>query len=587
MKKNENIWVMTKRIVKLIEDNDAKYLYITPFATIFIAILPVVSLRIMQMMINLIQEQVEKISVIFELIAVYLFIDLLLIAARCGISYYKQKYSLNFNLHIKKKVLEKAAKLNLRAYEESATYDMLQRAEAQAEGEILTYFDTIISAMGMTISALSYILIVVAFDPLLIAFLVLFPIIEFGISNRINQEEFRMEKERTDDARKAWYNSYLITSGINYKELKVNDLFNYFIEKFDNVSRKFIKQDLHIGKKRTRCLFLFSILEQLLISGLFAYTIYSGYLGVILIGDVITYTRAMVSAKAQIQGIIQTLTQLNKARLAISQLFDFFSLEEDREETEKIKITKINTIEIKKISFRYPQSSTYALKNISLTLCQGDTVIIVGRNGSGKSTLMKILLGMYSDYKGEIYINGTDLRAVDKKSYYRCISTLFQDFTKYEGTIRENICYSNRSIFAQDSNILEICKKTSLLNLIKNQEKGLDTQLGYWFESGKQLSAGQWQKIALSRSFAKNADVYFFDEPDTALDSVSESEIANLCSRASSNKINIIITHKFKRFLGRDNKIILLDKGEIIGFGTHKELLKCSEKYRMLFNYSS
>lgn len=573
------------QVFRLIIEHDSKYLYITTIVTICMSIIPVISLKIMQLIINLIQQQIGDMNLIFKLIVLYLVFDLLLIVFQFCLSFYKQKYSLDFNLRLKKRVLEKASRLSLRTYEESKTYDMLQRAENQTDGEILAYFDMIIAAIGIAMSSISYMLIVISFNPLIIPLLVIFPVIEFVISNKINREEFCIVKRRTNDARKAWYNGYIITSGINCKELKLNDLFDYFINKFENISRNFIKQDLYIGKKRTKSLLGLGVLEQLLTGGLFAYTIYSGYLGVILIGDVITYTRAMISAKSQIQGVIQMLAKMNKAKLSISQLFDFFLIDEETEEN-GIEIDEIKDIEIKKLSYKYPNSTNYALKNIELKLCRGDMAVIVGMNGSGKSTLMKVLLGMYNDYEGEIFVNGVNMKQINKKSYYNCISALFQDFTKYEGTIRENFCYNNLSILEQDGTILELCKQTGVSNLVMNQPEGLDTQLGYWFESGKQLSFGQWQKIALTRSFAKSADIYFYDEPDAALDSISESEIAKTCCNVFAERIGIIITHKFKHFINNANKIIVLNAGELVGIGTHEDLLEKTVEYQHLFHNS-
>lgn len=584
MKKSSAMSVLRTvgKSVRLIGRVDKKYLYIIAGTVIFTGLFPALSLKVMQAIINSIQSQIGNLNYIFALIALYLLIGLVEVLINSATGYYKTKFTLKFNIEMKKEVLNKASRLSLQDYESSETYDMMQRAENQTEGGIVTYFDTVMSIVGTLVTCVSYIIIVFSFRVWIVPFLIIIPIIRFIISNKINVEEFNMIKKRTNDERKAWYDGYIITCGFNYKELKLYDLFSHFIGKFESLSRHFAKQDLYISGKRIRFTLLFSILEQALIGGLFAYTIYCGYLGNILIGDVITYTRAMVSSKDQIQSVIQTMADLNKSGMFINQLFDFLELEEE-EKGEGLKIDKIESIEVRSLSFKYKQGNEYVLKNINLSMKEGDFVAIVGRNGSGKSTLMKILLGFYDEYEGEILVNGKNLRDIDKRNYTECIGALFQDFSKYEATIRENVCYSNLAVIDKNHIIMEACRNFGLETLISEQEKGIDTQLGYWFEMGKELSYGQWQKIALARAFIRDADLYFLDEPNAALDAISEYEMAQLYEKAFRNKIGVVIVHKFNHFIHNANKIIVLKEGEIDGTGDHEELIKSSSEYERLY----
>ena len=139
-------------------------------------------------------------------------------------------------------------------------------------------------------------------------------------------------------------------------------------------------------------------------------------------------------------------------------------------------------------------------------------------NGSGKSTLIKILSGFYDDYEGDILINGISLREIDKNSYMKNISILFQDFSKFEATLKENVCWGNvdKNNVSDDENVKKCLYKSGIdENMIKNLPLGIDTQLGYWFDSGINVSSGQWQRIAIARTFMKNSEVIFLDEPIT------------------------------------------------------------------------
>lgn len=276
------------------------------------------------------------------------------------------------------------------------------------------------------------------------------------------------------------------------------------------------------------------------------------------------------------------LDEIIKSHLFIEQLFDFLGLEEESKSGSVI-INKIETIETKNLSYRYSNCNNYALHDINLRIQKGDTIAIVGRNGSGKSTLMKILVGLYDDYEGEVLINGIELRKINRDEYSKHIGALFQDFTKYEGTIRENICYSNLSAIEKDEKIKKVCVDFGISEFINAQKKKLDTQLGYWFESGKQISFGQWQKIALARTFIREADVYFLDEPNAAIDAISEYEMNQLYERIFHEKIGMIIVHKFNHCSCNANKIIVLKNGKSVGYGNHKTLLEDSEEYRKLY----
>ncbi|MBE6034138.1 MAG: ABC transporter ATP-binding protein [Clostridiales bacterium] len=571
------------KVTKIIYLADKRYIYIMICIIVFTSFIPPASLKVMQGIINMLQTSINDLSKIFILVIIYLLLDLIQIVIQTVLGYYKTKFGLKFNLMIKKKILDKASRLCLNDFENSETYDMIQRAEQESEGGLLSYFDMALSAVGMLITSVTYFFIVLNFRSWVVPLLIVIPIIRFIISNKINKEEFNIAKSRTDDQRKAWYYGYIITSGINYKELKLYDLFSHFKEKYEVLINKFIKQDLTISKKRLKYLLIFNIFEQLLTGTLFSFAIYCGYIGEILIGDVITYTRAMVSTKSQTQSIIMTLSDMNKASLFIEQLFEFLSIEE-RNSKGTVIIDRIESITVSHLSYKYKESNSYALFDINLKIKNGDFVAIVGRNGSGKSTLMKILMGYYEDYEGQVLINGVDLNEVEKNSYLKNIGALFQDFTKYEGTIRENICYSNLDFINEDDKIHNVYKQFGLEQLVEEQGQGIDTQLGFWFESGKQISLGQWQKVALSRTVIRDADLYFLDEPNAALDSISEYEMSKLYKKVFKNKIGIVIVHKFNNFVNNANKIVVLKDGKLINEGTHEVLITTSHEYNRLYN---
>ena len=267
--------------------------------------------------------------------------------------------------------------------------------------------------------------------------------------------------------------------------------------------------------------------------------------------------------------------------LFLGQLFEFFDLKEE-DISNKIKIDEIREIEIRNLYYKYNSSKEYVLKNVNLRINKNEKIAILGMNGSGKTTLIKLIMGFYRNYEGNILINGIEVRDIDKESLLKEISTLFQDFVKYEASFRENISYSNLKIMSEDEKIKNIAKKFNFLDLIDSYDKKLDTQLGMWFDDGVNLSMGQWQKIALARAFAKNSSMYILDEPNASMDAITEKEISDLYENILENKIGIIIAHRFVNIVNIVDKIIVLQNGEIIESESHEELIKKGNIYKKL-----
>ena len=195
--------------------------------------------------------------------------------------------------------------------------------------------------------------------------------------------------------------------------------------------------------------------------GLFSYIVYNGYIGTILIGNVLTYMKAITQVKQQMTVVLGTFSEIYKESFFIDQIIDYFQLLETNEER-KIVINSIENIKIEDLSYKYKEGQDYILKNINLEIKRNETVAFVGQNGSGKTTLIKLIMGFYDDYEGNIYINGIELKKIDQKSLIDKIATVCQDYVKYQATFRENISYGNMSVFEDDSVLYSICEELGI-----------------------------------------------------------------------------------------------------------------------------
>jgi ATP-binding cassette subfamily B protein len=214
----------------------------------------------------------------------------------------------------------------------------------------------------------------------------------------------------------------------------------------------------------------------------------------------------------------------------------------------------------------------------------GESLAIVGENGSGKTTLIKLLTRLYTPTEGNIYLEGLELRDWDIETLRQKIGVIFQDFARYQLIVGENIGIGDVDNIEERDQVVDAAKKGMADVFVKDLPFGYDTQLGTWFKDGKELSGGQWQKIALSRAFMRNqADVLILDEPTAAIDAKAEAEIFAHFKDITANKISIIISHRFSTVRMADH-IIVLEKSEIMEEGSHEELLKADGQYATLFN---
>lgn len=581
MKKKTHFFKNVFWVAREIFNYDKKYIYILLISVVISGILPPISTLLSQEVVNALQKKMH-IKIIFFYVILYISVDLVDTLYKYGLQYYKTRFSYGFNLHFNIKILEKASKLKLKDYEDSETYNMISRAQDEGNGKQLVYIETFMNIFSGIITMISYLLIIISFKPQLVIIIIIVPIIKYLITKKIGILSFDLLKRRTNDLRKSRYFQYLMTYGEYFKELKIFNLFSVFIEKYKFYTKKFNDENLCLERKKAVSLSIVSIIETLVDGGLFSYIVYNGYIGTILIGNVLTYMKAITQVKQQMTVVLGTFSEIYKESFFIDQIIDYFQLLETNEER-KIVINSIENIKVEDLSYKYKEGQDYILKNINLEIKRNETVAFVGQNGSGKTTLIKLIMGFYDDYEGNIYINGIELKKIDQKSLIDKIATVFQDYVKYQATFRENISYGNMSVFEDDSVLYSICEELGIKRLIENSENKLDSQIGHWFDNGMQISIGQWQKVALARAFIKNAELYILDEPNSALDSIAEADMLKLYEKIIRNHMGIIVTHKFNVLVKRVDRIVVLSEGVISGIGTHESLLKLNSDYRKMY----
>lgn len=318
------------------------------------------------------------------------------------------------------------------------------------------------------------------------------------------------------------------------------------------------------------------------------YVVLKAFMGDILLGDLTTYTKSMSSVKASVQSFLTQMNSIYENMLYISQYFELmdrtgsykiFSLNERASNPIGTNSPTIPSIEIKNLCYQYQGQDHDVLHNLNLKIEQDSLVAFIGTNGSGKTTLVKILSTLYQDYQGKVFFGNQELKTLNPDLVREKIGILFQDFVRYELSARENIAFGNLSKIGDTEQIASIVSDIGLNKRIEN----VDMQLGFWFEDGAQLSGGEWLKIALGRAFIRDADLYLLDEPNAALDAISEKKIFQTFKRLVKGKIGIIISHRISSIKDMVDQIVVFRDGNIEAIGSHTELLQTSQTYKELY----
>ena len=489
-----------------------------------------------------------------------------------------ENLELEFGAYLQAKILKKIAMLDSKDFENSKTYDLINRTRYDGNAGILGTIKILFAFISVLISTISYIAIIANYNIFIFSVIIVLPVIRYFYERKYNLEEYNVSIRNTEMERKSSYISFLLTNSENFKEIKLYQLFAYFIKKFEKIKEKYNFDFIRLHNKRTRTYSIINIFDSIVDCLVMMYILIQTFNGYLLIGDFILYNNSIDSLKENIMSVFTQISYIYKNSAMIEQIRLFFDIQSEDTHEKGIIIDKIDKIELKNVSYRYQEKEQYVLRNISLELCKGEFTVLLGYNGSGKSTLIKIIMGIYSDYEGEIYINKINLKDINLEVYRKKVAVMFQNYIKYESSIRDNIRYGDNRV-ENDRELYKILDKVTLEDFKDNIEQ----PLGYQFTDGIQISIGQWQKLALGRTLFKPAEVYIFDEPNASLDIASEQAVLNMIWEEMRDKIAILIIHRFNCMLERADKIIVLENGEIEDIGIHEELLRHHGLYYRLY----
>lgn len=568
------IWVL-KEISKF----KKRYVLILLVDAVLKGVMPIITLLLTQKLIDLIQYRSailqEAVFLLVMLFITQLFSEIILIFTNVKLN----NYELDFDRFFQQKIYSKASTLKCKDFENSYTYDLINRAQYDANTGVLGSIKIFFSLTSAIISVVSYSIIILKYNYVLFLIIAIVPVIRYLFEKRFNLKEYILEKENTEPNRKASYISYLLTNSENFKEIKTFGLFDFFIKKYNSIKDLCNLKLIRLNNKRGQAFVMLTILEKLVDFAVTILIMIQTFNGVLSIGNFVLYNNSIENLKDSVVSMFSQLSYLYKNSAMLDQIRSFFELSPENTNESGIIIENIVSIKLDHVSYKYQGKKNYALKNINLEIKAGELVIFMGNNGSGKTTLVKIIMGIYDDYSGTVFVNNYDLKTINLNQYRKKVSALFQNYIQYESTIADNIIYGDICKQYSKEYVIDILRKIRLEECADD----LSQNLGYQYQEGTQMSIGQWQKLALGRTLYREADIYVFDEPNASLDLKTESAILKTIHDETNNKIAFIIMHRFNYMVEVADQIVVLNNGIIAECGSHEQLIDESGLYYDLF----
>ncbi|MCH5265053.1 MAG: ABC transporter ATP-binding protein [Lachnospiraceae bacterium] len=484
------------------------------------------------------------------------------------------------------KIMAKAQSMDMKFFDNPEYYDVITRSrwDIQAVSNMVW---NLMDACSALVTAIGAAIVVLKVNWIFVALLILVTSPASLVDRFYTKKLFDFNMENMKEERQRDY-LFSISMDKNYAgEMRLYQFDNIIRKKFIKLWRCIYDKRKKIYKKQYIILVAVNLLPELLMGIILLVIARSVWVGIYSIGEYSLYSGMLSSLTSGILYLFSSFIRIYDNKLRVDNIRKFFGYKNVIENIGKKRITEIEKIEFRNVSFSYPGTGKMIINHVNFKIKKGDKVAIVGLNGAGKSTLIKLLFRLYDVVDGAILVNDYNIKEYEINSYRDRFASYFQKNVNYGFSLRDNVILSKKNAVVSDEEIKDILNKCEAEDILKSVDGNLDTYIGRNFESdGIQLSGGQEQKLALARAFYRNAEALVLDEPSAYLDPEAEYKIFKIMAKMTKGKTVIFTSHRLSNVVTADY-ILVLENGEIIEKGTHNELISKSGRYAELFNYQA
>jgi len=583
----------TPRLLRLVWSASPLWLIISLLTTLSTSTLPAVQLYIgkltIDQIINTIGEPATTWQPIFILVLAAFGLKVLNDTLDEVATFASQILSDQFTLYASDVLLRQAISLDLAHYELPEFYDLLSRAQQSGSTYPVRALSTFTSFLGQCIKLLTLIGVMLSFSALATLLLLSTSIPAFAIGVKFSGKRFRVMRKRTQSLRVANYLQGILTNQNFVKEIRLFNLSGYLLAEWHKIRLEFNQESQQIARQQAIARIAANLLSKIGFYSTYAWIVIQTLRAEITIGSLSMYAGAFRQSQGAMQNMLEDLAKLYEVNLYVNQFFEFLELTpyvKNVSHPQPFPQPLKKGLVLKNVSFTYAGAEKETLKNINLSVQPGESIALVGVNGAGKTTLLKLLARFYDVSSGEILIDQIPIYQFNLSELRRNVGVIFQDFARYHLSIQDNIGFGN----IQEHKNLELIQKASTeagaASMIGSLEQGYDTMLGKIFPGGRELSGGQWQKVALARAFMTPAQILILDEPTAALDAIAEYDLFQRFRKLASGKMTFLVSHRFSTVRMAD-RIMVLDGGSIQEIGSHQELMDLDGIYARMFKLQS